>query len=216
MKISRTQLRETVKAILSEMPMATGDSPLEGYLKDRLGADIAGILMDGVSRLMPEDQMRLQELAKQMVVNEQQCGNRGDSGREHAEIELEQIIRMLVERGYDPQEIMSIVEETIEMANYDEQTGIPSLGGPENPYEKYSSREPMMEKGMSGDDMRRHVEKDMGLPPGSIKSQEELEQAEKERKEKLATMPKNKVAPKPRPKKPYGGGSKYRPYGRST
>ena len=140
MKISRTQLRETVKAILSEMPMATGDSPLEGYLKDRLGADIAGILMDGVSRLMPEDQMRLQELAKQMVVNEQQCGNRNDSMVSNAEIELEQTIRMLVERGYD----------------------------------------------------------------------------QKERKEKLAAMPKNKVAPKPRPKKPYGGGSKYRPYGRST
>ena len=203
MKISRTQLRETVKAILSEMPVATGDSPLEGYLKDRLGADIAGILMDGVSRLMPEDQMRLQELAKQMVVNEQQCGNRNDSMVSNAEIELEQTIRMLVERGYDPQEIMSIVEETIEMARYGEQmSDFPEM--------------PAMQEGMSGDEMRRHVEKDMGLPTGSIKSQEELEQAEKERKEKLAAMPKNKVAPKPRPKKPYGGGSKYRPYGRST
>ena len=76
--------------------------------------------------------------------------------------------------------------------------------------------EPAMEEGMSGDEMRREVEKSMGLEPGTIKSAEQLKQAEKERREKAAAMPKNKVPPKPRPKKPYGGGSKYRPYGRST
>ena len=50
MKISRTQLKETVRAILNEMPMPSGGTPLEGYLQDRLGPEISGILMDAVAR----------------------------------------------------------------------------------------------------------------------------------------------------------------------
>ena len=110
---------------------------------------------------------------------------------------------MLVQEGYDPQEIMSIVQETIDVAQY----GMKMSGMPEMP---------AMEEAMSADDMRREMEKNMGLEPDSIKSGEQLKQAEKERKEKAAANPKKKVAPKPRSKKPYGGGSKYRPYGRST
>jgi hypothetical protein len=204
MKISRTQLKETVRAILNEMPMPSGGTPLEGYLQDRLGPEISGILMDAVARLMPEDQNRLQELANQMVVNEQ-CGNRNTeaSMTPNYEVELEQVVMMLVQEGYDPQEIMSIVQETIDVAQY----GMKMSGMPEMP---------AMEEAMSADDMRREMEKNMGLEPDSIKSGEQLKQAEKERKEKAAANPKKKVAPKPRSKKPYGGGSKYRPYGRST
>ena len=73
-----------------------------------------------------------------------------------------------------------------------------------------------IEESLSDDELRRHIEKDLGLPPGSVKSAEELEQAEKERKEKAASMPIDKTAHTPRRKKPYGGGSRYRPWGRST
>ena len=73
-----------------------------------------------------------------------------------------------------------------------------------------------LEESLSDDELRRHIEKDLGLAPGSIKSSEELEQDEKERKEKEASMPRNKTAPMPRRKKPYGGGSKYRPWYQGT
>ena len=73
-----------------------------------------------------------------------------------------------------------------------------------------------LDEALSDEEMRAHIERDLGLPPGSIKSGEELKQAEKERKEKSASMPRDKAAPAPRTKKPYGGGSKYRPWGRST
>ena len=68
----------------------------------------------------------------------------------------------------------------------------------------------------SHDEIRRRIEKSMGLEPGSIKSGEELKQAEEERRKKQAAKPKKKRSPAPRRKKPYGGGSKYRPWGRST
>ena len=68
----------------------------------------------------------------------------------------------------------------------------------------------------SHDEIRRRIEKSMGLEPGSVKSGEELKQAEEERRKKQAAEPKKKRSPAPRRKKPYGGGSKYRPYGRST
>ena len=127
MKISRTQLKETVRVILSEMPMPSGGTPLEGYLQDRLGPDMSGILMDAVSRLMPEDQNRLQELANEMIVSEQ-CGHRPDnteaSMTPNYEVELEQVVAMLVEQGYDPQEIMSIVQETIDVTQYGMQSNL--------------------------------------------------------------------------------------------
>ena len=76
--------------------------------------------------------------------------------------------------------------------------------------------EAILEEEDSHDAIRRRMEKSMGLEPGSIQSDEELKDAEKKRKEKQAAKPKKKTAPSPRRKKPHGGGSKNRPYGRST
>jgi len=60
---------------------------------------------------------------------------------------------------------------------------------------------------LEGDELRRYIEKDLGLPPGSIKSSEELKQAEKERKEKAKSKPQTKSskAAKRRPKYGHGG-----------
>jgi hypothetical protein len=76
--------------------------------------------------------------------------------------------------------------------------------------------EALLDEENSDDEARRRIEKSMGLEPGSIQSGEELQQAEDERIEKAAARPKKKVSSAPRHEKPYGGGSKNRPYGRST
>ena len=76
--------------------------------------------------------------------------------------------------------------------------------------------EAILEEEDPHDEVRRRIEKSMGLEPGSIQSGEELQQAEDERIEKAAARPKKKVSSAPRHEKPYGGGSKNRPYGRST
>mgnify|MGYP003662708503 CR=1 FL=1 len=59
----------------------------------------------------------------------------------------------------------------------------------------------------SHDEIRRRIEKSMGLEPGSIQSDEELKDAEKKRKEKAKSKPQTKSpkAPKRRPKYGHGG-----------
>ena len=59
----------------------------------------------------------------------------------------------------------------------------------------------------SQDETRRRIEKGMGLEPGSIQSDEELKQAEEERKAKAKLKPQTKSPkpPKRRPKYGHGG-----------
>jgi len=66
--------------------------------------------------------------------------------------------------------------------------------------------EAILEVEDSQDEMRRRIEKSMGLEPGSIQSDEELKQAEEERKAKAKLKPQTKSPKPPKRRAKYGHG----------
>ena len=130
--------------------------------------------------------------------------------------QLKQIIKEELEAILEEDDLDEITSRTKALARM---RGVPHMGSgplpkPEVPESPETEEESAPQS--DGDKRRREMEIKMGLPPGTIKSGEELKQAEKARIAKQAAKPKKKASPAPRPEKPYGGGSRNRPWYEGT
>ena len=118
--------------------------------------------------------------------------------------QLKQIIKEELEAILEEDNLDEITSRTKAIARM---RGVPHMGsGPLPKPEEPETEEERTPQG-SDDTMRRKIETDMGLEPGSLQSGEELKQAEKERKEKAKSKPQTKSskAAKRRPKYGHGG-----------
>ena len=120
--------------------------------------------------------------------------------------QLKQIIKEELEAILEEDDLDEITSRTKALARM---RGVPHMGSgplpkPEVPESPETEEESAPQS--DGDKRRREMEIKMGLPPGTIKSGEELKQAEEERKAKAKLNPQTKSpkAPKRRPK--YGPG----------